>query len=193
MTEKLVQSRSDSRLWDHQNSFGWVSIAIHWLTTLLLVVLWYLGQTISNQGPAEIDARRALHVSLAVSGWLLLLFRIVWRVRVGHPHADGQSGRIHRLARSTHFAILGALLMMLVSGPVTIWAQANPTQFFGLLPLPVAASYQPLAAELAATTHAAAGIVLLILVIIHVGGALKHLMFNDDETVVRMLWPKSRQ
>jgi cytochrome b561 len=193
MTEKPVQSRSDSRLWDHQDSFGWVSIAIHWMTTVLIVALWYLGQSISNQGPAEIDARRAMHVSLAVSGWLLLLFRIVWRVRVGHPHADGQSGRIHRIARSAHFAILGALLMMLVSGPVTIWAQANPTRIFGLVPFPVASSYHPLAAQLAVTTHAAAGMVLLILVVIHVCGALKHLMFNDDETVVRMLWPKSRQ
>jgi cytochrome b561 len=159
----------------------------------MIVVLWYLGQSISNQVPVEIDARRAMHVSLAISGWLLLLFRIIWRVRVGHPHADGQSGRIHRIARSTHFAILGTLLMMLVSGPVTIWAQAKPIRFFGLVPLPVASTYHPLAAELAATTHAAAGMVLLILVLIHVGGALKHLMFNDDETVVRMLWPKSRQ
>ena len=193
MTEKQVQSRSDSPLWDRPDTFGWVSIAIHWLTTVLIVVLWYLGQSISNQGPAEIDARRALHVSLAVSGWLLLLFRIIWRVRIGHPHADGQSSRIHRIARSAHFAILGALLMMLVSGPVTIWAQANPTRFFGLLPLPVASSYHPLVAELAATTHAAAGMVLLVLVLIHVFGALKHLMFNDDETIVRMLWPKPRQ
>ncbi len=193
MTEKPVQSRSDSRLWDHQDSFGWVSIAVHWLTTVMIVVLWYLGQSISNQGPVEIDARRAMHVSLAISGWLLLLFRIIWRVRVGHPHADGQSGRIHRIARSTHFAILGTLLMMLVSGPVTIWAQAKPIRFFGLVPLPVAASYHPLAAELAATTHAATGMVLLILVFVHVCGALKHMMFNDDETIVRMLWPKSRQ
>jgi cytochrome b561 len=193
MAENKHNSQSAGWLWDQHDSFGWVSIVVHWLTTVLIVALWYLGQTISNQTPADIDARRALHVSLAVSGWLLLLLRIIWRVREGHPHAVGQSDRIHRIARGTHFAILGALLMMVVSGPVALWARANPTRFFDLVPLPVASSYHPLTADLATTTHAAAGILLLVLVLIHIGGALKHLMFNDDETVVRMLWPRSRR
>jgi cytochrome b561 len=188
--EKTIKRRPDSRLWDRPDSFGWISIAVHWLTTILIVALWFLGQSISNQLPGDIDARRALHVSLAVSGWLILLLRVIWRVRVGHPHASGQSNRIHSVARATHFAILGTLVAMLVSGPVMIWAQANPTRYFDLVSLPVASTYRPLVADLAVAMHAAAGMLLLILVLIHVGGALKHLMFNDDETVVRMLWPR---
>ena len=30
---------------------------------------------------------------------------------------------------------------------------------------------------------------LFVLVIVHIGGALKHLMFHTDDTIVRMLWP----
>ena len=183
----------DSRLWDKPDSFGWISIAVHWLTTILIVALWFLGQSISNQLPVDIDARRELHVSLAVTGWLILLLRIVWRVREGHPHANGQSDRIHRIARATHFAILGALFAMLLSGPLTIWAQANPIRYFDFVSLPVASTYRPMVADFAAATHAAAGTLLLILVLIHVGGALKHLMFNDDETLVRMLWPRTNR
>lgn len=183
--------RPESKLWDKPDSFGWISIVLHWLTTVLIIALWFLGQSISHQSPGEIDARRALHVSLAVSGWLILLLRIIWRVREGHPHATGQSNRIHSIARAIHFAILGALLAMLLTGPITIWAQATPTRYFDLVSMPVATTYRPMVAELAAATHAAAGILLFVLVLIHVGGALKHLMFNDDETVVRMLWPRA--
>jgi len=30
-------------------------------------------------------------------------------------------------------------------------------------------------------------------VLIHLGGTLKHIIFHEDDTIVRMLWPKKRQ
>ena len=163
-----------SSLYDQPNSFGWISIALHWTTTVAIVVLWLVGMSIMSQPIEEIDARRSLHITIGLIAWLPLAARIVWRLRMAHPRVNGQSLLIHKIARVTHYLLLTTLSIMLISGPVMAWA------------LPVRAGI----AEFALAFHSRAAIVLSILVALHVLGALKHLMFNDDETVARIFRPK---
>ena len=70
--------------------------------------------------------------------------------------------------------MLFVLGMMLISGPVLagLLAAGNP------------------AADGVRFIHATAANVLFLLVLVHILGALKHLMFHQDETIERMLWPK---
>ena len=116
-------------------------------------------------------ARRSLHVTIALSTWLLLLFRIYWRAKMKHPRARGQSLFIHRVARTTHYTMLVCVGLMMVSGPVMVFVE------------------NPMLTEVAFTIHAASGTALLALVLVHIGGTLKHIIFHEDDTIVRMLWP----
>lgn len=163
-----------SSLYDRPDSFGWISIALHWITTVAIIALWLLGQSIANQGVDEIDARRALHITLGLVAWLPLVGRIGWRIVVAHPHVDGQTALVHRIARLTHYLILAALALMLISGPVMAWALPERTSL----------------ASFALLIHSNAASVLLILVLLHILGALKHLMFHDDETIARIFLPR---
>lgn len=160
---------------DRNDSFGWVSIALHWLSAIIIIAMWFIGKSILEQPADEIDARRSLHVTLGLSAWALLAARIVWRIANPHPHVRGQSRRVHRVARTAHHVMLFVLGVMLISGPLLAWAKASQR-------LDLAGPLQ--------LTHATSATVLCALTVLHILGALKQLMFHDDETIVRMLWPR---
>ena len=165
---------SRNSLYDRADSFGWISIALHWITAIAIIALWFIGQSISSQPMGEIDARRNLHIVIGLACWLPILARIVWRFMVAHPHAIGQSMRIHNVARFIHFTMLVLLAAMLLSGPLMALALPDRTGLFANL----------------YSVHAWSAKILLALVILHILGSLKHLMFHEDETVARMIWPR---
>ena len=114
----MTQNAERNRFVDQPDSFGWLSIALHWVTAAIIVALWIIGRSIVIQDSTEaIDARRSVHIMIALSAWLLLLLRIVWRLRMHHPHAAGQSLFIHRAAQSVHYIMLVVLSLMMISGP----------------------------------------------------------------------------
>ena len=193
MQAKTPPDSSDSRLADTPSSYGWLSIAIHWATGVIVIALWLLGQSIDSAGSAEADGRRALHVSIAASAWLLLLFRIAWRFREGHPRVAGLGNLTHGIAKAAHYLMLLLLCIMLVSGPAMVWAGGNAISLFGAVTIPAPVRESIAVAEFAHTAHIVASRGLVILVVLHVAGALKHLMFHSDDTIVRMLWPPRRK
>jgi cytochrome b561 len=172
----VTQDAKNSTLLDQPDSFGWVSIVVHWLTTIIIIALWFIGRSIAEQDSvADVDARRGLHVTVGLTVWLLLLFRIVWRLRMHHPRAKGQSLLIHRVARTIHYTMLAGIALMMISGPVMVLFNNNTVTAFALL------------------VHRNTALAMLALVLIHLGGTLKHIIFHEDDTIVRMLWPKKRQ
>ena len=176
-------------LQDSDSVYGWVSILLHWTTTIIVIALWIIGNNITSAPAGEIDARRALHVSIAGSAWLLLLFRVWWRIRSGHPHIRGQTTKIHRIARFAHYFMLVVVVLMLVSGPFLVWANGYPVTLFDTLSIPGPVGVSEVLRDFAWLIHENMATVLLLLVVIHIGGALKHLMFHTDDTIVRMIWP----
>ena len=172
----MTQDPKNSTLRDQHDSFGWVSIIVHWLTTITIIALWFIGRSIAAQdSPEAMDARRSLHVTIALTVWLLLLFRIIWRLRMHHPRAKGQSLFIHRVARTVHYVMLAGIALMMVSGPVMVLFNNDTVTGVALL------------------VHSNAALAMLALVLIHLGGTLKHIIFHEDDTIVRMLWPRKRQ
>jgi len=166
-----------SLLYDRSDSFGWISIVLHWFTAVTVIVLWLVGQSIMSQPVAEIDARRSLHITVGLIAWVPLVVRIAWRLRVSHPHVSGQSRFIHQLACINHYLMLATLTVMIITGPLLAWALPGRTGI----------------AAVAGLLHANAAKLMLVLVILHVLGALKHLMFHDDETIARIFMPRKRQ
>lgn len=182
-----------SNLYDRNSVYGWISILLHWLTAIIIIALWFVGQSISWAAPEEIISRRALHVSIAASAWALLLFRVIWRFRSGHPRVRGQTSGIHRIAKTTHYVMLIVVLLMMVSGPTMLWAGGNPVNVFGWFSVPGPIGKSPTTGDLAYFIHSNAALLLFWLVVLHIGGALKHLMFHSDDTIARMIWPGRRE
>lgn len=161
-------------LLDKKNSFGWLSIGLHWFATLAIILLWFIGQSIASQSIEQIDARRSLHVTLGLIVWLPLVARIAWRFKSGHPHVNGQTLMTHRLAKVAHYVMLLVLIVMLISGPLMAWAMPDRSDL----------------SEFAFLFHSFAAKALAALVVLHILATLKHLMFHEDETVARIFVPR---
>ncbi len=189
MRQDIRQQSAVSPLVDTSASYGWLSIAVHWLTAIAIISLWLLGQSIESAGSAEVDARRALHVSVAASAWLVILFRIGWRFTAGHPKVRGLTQRIHITAKWTHYLMLLLLLLMLLSGPLMVWGGGQAVVIFDSIAIPGPVGESAQLRDLAHAIHSLSARALLVLVLIHIGAAFKHLMFHSDDTIVRMLWP----
>jgi cytochrome b561 len=182
--------RINNRSLDKRDSFGWISILLHWTTAAFICVLWFIGDGIASLESDQATVRRNLHVSIAVTAYLLIWARIVWRLYSHHPQVHGQSNLTHFAARSIHYILLAAIAGMLCSGPIIMWSDGNPISVFGLISLPSPLSEMPVVNEAARAVHAFCGQSVLWLTVIHIGGALRHLMFHDDDTIARIFVPK---
>jgi cytochrome b561 len=82
---------------------------------------------------------------------------------------------------------------MLLSGPVMVWSGGNAINVFGWISIPGPIAESESIREMALFVHSTSALVLLWLVLFHVGGALKHLMFHTDDTIARMIWPGKKR
>ena len=190
MLQEKKQQKTHSNLYDSDSVYGWVSILLHWVTAIAIIVLWFVGKSITDAAPEDTDAQRQLHISIAASAWLVILIRVIWRFRSGHPHVIGQTLFIHRIAQVAHYSMLALVILMLVSGPMMVWSNGNPVTIFSWISIPGPIGASESTRTFAWFIHSNASWLLLWLFLLHVGGALKHLMFNDDDTMVRMIWPE---
>ena len=88
-----------------------------------------------------------------------------------------------------HVLFLLMIALLLVTGPLSVWSTGRPIQVFDLFSLPSPFSARaPTIHEFAEEVHEAASKLFWPLIILHVGGALKHLVVNRDRTLQRMLW-----
>ncbi len=189
MPGKSQKQDASSRLYDSAEIYGWISILLHWTTTIIVIALWFIGMSILDAPSEEANEWRQLHISIAASAWLLIFFRIIWRLRSGHPHVRGQSVFIHRVARFAHYGMLSFLAVMLLSGPLLVWSSGKQISAFDVLVISGPFGESETLRSFAWLLHSNASLFLFVLILLHIGGALKHLMFHTDETIIRMIWP----
>ncbi len=170
---------------DPPNGYGWVSIALHWVTAVGIVVLLFAGVSISGE-----SASRAirLHTAVGTALYVVLWGRIVWRLACGHPPAANPSKPgVHMVGVFTHFAMLACLAVMLISGPLVAAMGQIPVSVLGLFDLTPLNEASPDAFQLLARIHGGTATVLGTLVAVHVLGVVKHLIFDRDGVLDRIL------
>jgi cytochrome b561 len=114
--------------------YGAIPQAMHWITVLLVIVAWFLGQfdDIFPKGAAR-AASLFIHISagLAVIGMLIL--RLFWRLADPPPPLEHTIlvAWLDRLGRLTHYALYALLIAAPVSGIVLQLARGDSLPLFG--------------------------------------------------------------
>lgn len=174
---------------DYGGGYGWISIALHWLTAAAILFLLFAGDSISVAGAA---ARNA-HTTLAICAWTILAVRVVWRLQQGHPPRAGGQGRIaFYLGMGVHYLLLLAIVLMLVSGPLAGFASGIGFQVFELH-IGGADPAWPEVYAFARWLHIAGAFSLAVGTSLHVAGVLKHMFVDRDGTLDRIMVPPERQ
>lgn len=171
---------------DNATGYSWVSIALHWVAALIVMTLWVIGSSIVSSG-ADAPRKLALHTSIALSAYLLLWARIWWRLRAGHPPPlPKQRGIAFSIGRIVHFVLLFVMAAMLITGPLTLWLRGDAIHLFALtLPSPFSAHLH--AASVMHQWHVYGANLIFLGIVLHIAGALKHVAFNKDGTLERIL------
>ncbi|MEL6574117.1 MAG: cytochrome b/b6 domain-containing protein [Pseudomonadota bacterium] len=158
-----------------------LQVAYHWGTVMLVLVMAATGLAYYYEigGDTPIVAHQ-------VAGQLLILI-LVLRVVARISRRPGKTLNTHAtwervLASSTHIALYATLIVFVVTGYVSASALGEPTL---LAPLSKAFARSD-TGELLLEVHYAAKWVLLGLVLLHIAGALKHAVWDKDDTLSHM-------
>ena len=176
------------RVRDTRTGYGWASIALHWLTAIVVLALWFIGASIQADLAAGSDATLRLHTSIAISAYVLLLIRIWWRFKQGHPAAmPAQAGVFYQIGKYTHYAILVAITVMLISGPLMVWARGNVIHVWEWFTIPGPFGENMDVYYFLHSLHVWGSRVIIVGTVLHLGGVYKHAAFNQDGTFGKML------
>jgi cytochrome b561 len=180
---------------DTDNGYGWVSIVLHWITTIAIFALLYIGSSIEAYvGESRVMAVR-LHTSIAVCAYVFLWGRIIWRLVYSHPGpTSGQRGLSFLIGKWVHYVILIALALMLVSGPLMAWSGSSGgvIEVFDWFALPAPFEAGDAFRDFMHAIHRRSAIVVFLGILLHLGGVYKHTAFNQDGTLVKMVLPSKR-
>jgi len=175
---------------DTATGYGWVSILLHWTTAAVIVVMLYLGNSIEGLVGPERQETLVMHTSVAITSYVLLWARIVWRFAYGHPGAlEAQSRIFFVMGKWVHLITIAALAVMLISGPLMVWTMGQPIHVFDwfAIPTPFEADFE--ANHVLHTIHKSAAIVIFFGILLHLGGVYKHTAFNQDGTLTKIIIP----
>lgn len=174
-----------------------IAISLHWLMAFLIVGMLIVGKLMHNIDDSS-PLRFALvqwHKTFGVLILFLAVFRLLWRLThraPGHP-ADAPAWE-HFAANVSHIALYALLFI----APITGWmlVSVSPlnvdTYLFNVIPWPHLPWLQNIVDKESAEAqfyqfHEIATGLLIVLLLLHIGAALKHHIIDKDTVLTRML------
>lgn len=175
--------------------YGSVTRIFHWLTALLVMTLIPVAM-IAHELPYETSEQLAqkawlysLHKTLGVTVFFVALLRILWALSQPKPASLHPERRVENLlAETAHWLLYGSLVLAPLSG----WIHHAATSGFAPIWWPLGQSLPlvPTSETVAALfggLHWVFGKVMIVALLLHIVGALKHHFIDKDATLRRML------
>ncbi len=163
-------------------------VAVHWLTLALLIAAWFLGDSLGDATDESKATLTGYFVHILAGGLVLLLtlLRFTFRRQDGIPPPVGDSP-MDKMAQGVHYLLYTVLFLLPVSGVLTIiTSDAGKALLAGDANLlPKEHGYRHV---LAHEVHQLLITVLIVLVVVHLLGALKHQFLMKDGLLERMMF-----
>lgn len=161
--------------------------ALHWITAVLLFVLFGLGVSMTRWIPDEQKIRvYSWHEWAGITVFALTALRLGWRLTHRAPPID-----IPAWEKLTAAIVYVAMYLLLVAQPIVGWLTSTafgfPVVYLGLIPLPAPVSEDRQLAEQLKELHETLALVLLLLFAAHIAGVLYHHLVRRDRVLSRML------
>jgi cytochrome b561 len=178
-------------LTDSRTGYGLISIAIHWISALLILFLFGLGIYMVDLSYYDDWYHKGpeLHISLGLVVLLLMLVRVIWRITNPTPVELAAKRAQNLAAKFVKLGLYAFVFIVLISGYLITTAEGQPASMFNLIKFPVLTELSSQNVDLAGEVHEYLAWGIVLLVVLHVAGALLHHFIIRDRTLVRMLKP----
>ncbi|MDW4497871.1 cytochrome b [Sulfitobacter sp. D35] len=176
------------RLKSSSDRYGPIERLLHCVVAFIVIFLLLTGLF------ADVLPRGALraqlydiHRGLGVLAIPVFAARLVWRAIDTLPDPAGNLSRLERrLSNIVHAALLALVVIQPVTGIAMYTLEGEAIAVFMLFSVPEASIRAPDAAALLRWIHETGAIALYVVLALHVGGALKHLLVKRDGVFARM-------
>jgi cytochrome b561 len=169
-----------------------VARALHWLTVLLVFVMFALGIAMVYLVPdsAEALSHRLYntHESLGIVVLLVMLLRLLRRLlHPPGPLPDRIPRVFHVVGHANHVLLYTLLLAQPVVGLLRDNADGFQVTWFEIVPVPLLIGKNEALAHTLAAAHWYGALLIALLICAHIGGALFHAVIRRDGVLQRML------
>lgn len=192
---KLLSAKEVSAVMPMNNTpagYGLVAIVIHWVAAVAVIGLFALGFWMVDLSYYNDWYQRApdIHRSAGVLLFVLMLFRLAWRLLTGSPKPIAAHKRWEIVsAHIAHVSLYLLVFMAVASGFLISTADGSPVSVFGWFDVPSVTGQIKGLEDTAGQVHYWSTWAIMALTVVHAAGALKHHLIDRDATMRRILVP----
>ena len=157
------------------------SIIFHWLTAIVVIALFFTGE-----GKGII---RNFHIAAGALFGIFLIWRLVWRVMRGMTTKPDQPALFNLLSSVVIWGLLLSTFIATITGYLLPWARGAAINVFDLFVMPSPMASNNGLHEFFEELHEISSNFLILLVLVHILGTLKHHFFDKDDVAKRMVVP----
>jgi cytochrome b561 len=179
--------------------YGQIAVTLHWVSAALILLNISIGLHMERfpgyiHSSAKWNEILFFHASFGMLILLVTLARLTWRLGHRPPPLPSTLSPVQaKAAHAVHILIYALVLAIPLSGFVHRVTGNHPVSFFGLWTWPTLLSPDESLRKLSGSLHIALVSILAILVLGHIGAALKHFVADRDGIGKRMLWTRRRE
>jgi len=118
-------------------SYSKISRWNHWLTAAVVITMLAIGLYFHDlPRGGEKSFLRGIHISIGAIAFLPVMFRVFWRLKHGMLASLEQHNLLQRLSQLSHWLLIIGIVVMFISGPLTIWSAGRDIEVFGWFSIP---------------------------------------------------------
>lgn len=161
----------------------------HWVIALIVISMLAISFFLEDLPKPYVPTAFMLHKSFGLTVLFLMILRLIWVSYKGKLPLPASVPVWQRfLSRLVQYSLYFFVILMALSGWIMSVAANKIPYYFGLfhLSLPGVEPNKNLA-ELMNESHETIAWILIVLIILHIAGALKHHFIDKDDVLRRML------
>ena len=177
---------------DTHQKLTWPTVGLHWVIAIAMIAMLAFGLYLEDmpRGP-EKGELIGLHKSVGISILLFALARILWRYLNQFPKPISPLVNWQeKLAKLTHWVLIIGTVLMPISGVFMSIGGGHAVGIFGLELIAGSPEKNEMLSQIGHTVHAVGSKLLILFVLFHFVGAIKHQFFDKDGTLSRMFGRK---
>ena len=172
-----------------------LAIVFHWIIAMMVFLLIVLGLSMTDipRGTSARSVFYNFHKSVGLTVGVLMFLRLWWRLRNPPPPLpETMASWQIKLSKISHVMLYACLFIMPISGFAATQFTKWGLKFFGLFKIPPLAFESKAIYTVLQNVHQVAGWILIVIISVHILGALKHGLIDRDNVLQRIFIPRDK-